>query len=39
MTLTDIAKLTDVFTIGGTKNGAFIGEAIVIQNEKIKKAS
>lgn len=37
MTLTDIAKLTDVFTIGGTKNGALIGEAIVIQNEKIKK--
>lgn len=37
MTLTDISKLTDVFTIGGTKNGALIGEAIVIQNESIKK--
>jgi len=36
LTLEDIAKYTDVFTIGGTKNGAFIGEAIVITNNKLK---
>ncbi len=35
LTLNDIANLTDVFYIGGTKNGALIGEAIVINNEKI----
>src|SRR5690606_29247959 len=29
LTLTDIAQLTDVFYIGGTKNGALLGEAIV----------
>ncbi|TFU97873.1 threonine aldolase, partial [Bacillus stratosphericus] len=28
-TLTDIATLTDAFYIGGTKNGALLGEAIV----------
>lgn len=28
-TLADIARLTDVFYIGGTKNGALLGEAIV----------
>lgn len=31
-TLADIAKLVDVFYIGGTKNGALLGEAIVINN-------
>ena len=36
LTLSDITNLTDVFTIGGTKNGAMIGEAIVIVNEKLK---
>jgi len=36
LTLSDIANLTDVFTIGGTKNGALIGEAIVIVNDKLK---
>ncbi len=30
VTLSDIARLTDVFWIGGTKAGALIGEAIVI---------
>ncbi|RNL54220.1 threonine aldolase family protein [Pedobacter jejuensis] len=29
LTLKDIAKLTDIFYIGGTKNGALLGEAIV----------
>lgn len=37
MTLTDIARLTDVFYIGGTKCGALLGEAIVIVNENFKK--
>jgi threonine aldolase len=36
LTLADIARLTDVFTIGGTKSGALIGEAIVINNDKLK---
>ncbi|MFH0856936.1 MAG: aminotransferase class V-fold PLP-dependent enzyme [bacterium] len=34
--LSDIAKLTDVFYIGGTKNGALLGEAIVIVNDDLK---
>lgn len=29
---TDLAQYTDVFYIGGTKNGALLGEAIVINN-------
>lgn len=29
LTLTDIAQLTDMFYIGGTKNGALFGEALV----------
>lgn len=29
LTLPDVASLTDVFYIGGTKNGALLGEAIV----------
>jgi len=33
----DITNLVDVFYIGGTKNGALYGEAIVITNEAIKK--
>ena len=32
LTLQDIATLTDIFWIGGTKAGALIGEAIVIPN-------
>lgn len=30
LTLADIAALTDVFTIGGTKNGGLFGEAVVV---------
>ncbi len=33
----DLAKLLDIFYIGGTKNGALLGEAIVINNDKLKK--
>lgn len=36
LTLADISKLTDVFYIGGTKNGALLGEAIVINNKKLQ---
>lgn len=32
LTLADIARLTDVFYIGGTKNGALLGEAIVFNS-------
>ena len=35
LTLEDMANLTDVFYIGGTKNGALIGEAIIINNTKL----
>lgn len=35
VTLTDISKLTDVFYIGGTKNGALLGEAIVFNNQSL----
>jgi len=35
LTLKDIARLADVFYIGGTKNGALLGEAIVFQNHKL----
>ncbi|NCB34087.1 MAG: aminotransferase class I/II-fold pyridoxal phosphate-dependent enzyme, partial [Erysipelotrichia bacterium] len=34
--LSDFAKLTDVFYIGGTKVGALFGEAVVILNDDIK---
>lgn len=34
--LGDIKKLVDVFYIGGTKNGALLGEALVIVNDKLK---
>ena len=37
LSLNDIAALTDIFYIGGTKNGALLGEAAVIVNEKLKK--
>lgn len=36
LTLEIIAKNTDVFYLGGTKNGALIGEAIVINNEALR---
>jgi threonine aldolase len=36
ITLTDLAKLTDAFYIGGTKNGALIGEALVICKDSLK---
>lgn len=37
VTLTDIARLADVFYIGGTKQGALFGEAVVIVNDSLKK--
>lgn len=37
LTIADIARLTDVFYIGGTKNGAMLGEALVITNDTLKK--
>lgn len=33
--LEDLGKLTDAFYIGGTKNGALLGEALVINNPKL----
>lgn len=36
LTLADLAALTDVFYIGGTKNGALFGEALVICNDDLK---
>ena len=36
MTLSDLAELTDAFYIGGTKNGALLGEALVICKESLK---
>lgn len=36
LTLADIAALTDVFYIGGTKCGALLGEAVVISNPELK---
>lgn len=35
-TLNDLPKWCDVFTIGGTKNGALFGEAIIISNSSLK---
>ena len=37
VTLEDIAGLADVFYIGGTKQGALFGEAVVITSESLKK--
>ena len=34
--LSDLPKLCDVFYIGGTKNGALFGEALVIVNDQLK---
>lgn len=36
LSLADIARLTDVFYMGGTKCGALLGEAIVITNDALK---
>lgn len=36
VTLADIARLCDVFYIGGTKVGALFGEAVVIMNPALK---
>lgn len=36
LTIEDIAKLTDAFYIGGTKNGILFGEALVIANPILK---
>ncbi|AOY76476.1 threonine aldolase family protein [Clostridium formicaceticum] len=34
--LADLAKLSDAFYIGGTKNGALMGEALVICKDRLK---
>lgn len=34
--LKDIAALTDIFYLGGTKNGALLGEAIIINNVNLQ---
>ncbi|WP_288458139.1 aminotransferase class V-fold PLP-dependent enzyme [uncultured Chryseobacterium sp.] len=36
LTLEKVAELTDVFYLGGTKNAALIGEAIVINNKELQ---
>ncbi|SDH87900.1 L-threonine aldolase [Chryseobacterium taeanense] len=36
LNLEQVAELTDIFYLGGTKNGALIGEAIVINNKELK---
>lgn len=35
VTIADLARLTDVFYIGGTKGGAMFGEAVVIANPAV----
>lgn len=35
MTLHDILELTDIFWIGGTKNGALLGEAVIVKDPKL----
>ena len=37
VTIEDLARLCDVFYIGGTKQGALFGEAVVIVNDSLKK--
>lgn len=37
VSLADICNLCDLFYIGGTKNGALLGEAMVIVNNELKK--
>ena len=36
ITMEDIANYSDVFYIGGAKNGALLGEALVVVNDKLK---
>lgn len=36
LTMADLAELTDAFYIGGTKNGALMGEALVICKDELK---
>jgi threonine aldolase len=36
LTIEDLPKLCDAFYIGGTKNGALFGEAVVIVNDALK---
>lgn len=36
LTLSDMCSFTDAFFIGGTKNGALIGEALIIKNKTLK---
>lgn len=36
VTLEDLGRLTDIFWIGGTKVGAFLGEAIIINNPALQ---
>ncbi|KPM44223.1 hypothetical protein AK830_g2395 [Neonectria ditissima] len=35
LTLPDVLELTDIFWIGGTKNGALLGEAVVVKDPKL----
>ncbi|GAM82378.1 hypothetical protein ANO11243_003570 [Dothideomycetidae sp. 11243] len=35
LTLKDVLELTDIFWIGGTKNGALLGEAIIIKDAEL----
>lgn len=37
ITLPELAQLADVFYLGGTKQGALFGEAVVIMNDNLKK--
>ncbi|KYH34392.1 Low specificity L-threonine aldolase [Clostridium tepidiprofundi DSM 19306] len=37
LTLSNMCNFTDAFSIGGTKNGALLGEALIIKNENLKK--
>ena len=37
LTIEDIAALTDAFYIGGTKNGALFGEAVVLVNPELQR--
>ena len=36
LSLADMRRLTDAFYIGGTKNGALLGEALIISNDALK---
>jgi threonine aldolase len=36
ITLRDLGRLTDIFTVGGTKNGALLGEAMVVNNPALR---